>query len=145
MDSGKVRYRIGYTTGAFDMFHIGHLNLLERIKAMCGKLIVGISTDESMARLKGMSPVVPWEQRARIVGALECVDEVVPNAIVEHEVTWHKLKFDLFAIGEDWKGRMDNTERELGELGCDVIYLPRTEGISTTSLKERVSHYKTLA
>lgn len=119
------------TYGTFDLFHIGHLRLLERLSAMGDRLVVGVSTDEFNAG-KGKSTVVPYEDRAAIVGSIKGVDLVLPEEsweqkrldIVEHGV-------DVFVMGDDWAGKFD----DLSDL-CRVEYLPRTKGISTTGLKE---------
>ena len=107
------------TYGTFDLFHIGHLNILRRLKEQCDRLIVGVSTDE-FNEMKGKKPIVPFEQRIEIVRAIRYVDEAIPesnweqkrNDIEEHNV-------DAFAIGEDWKGKFDDLEDIV-----EVIYLP---------------------
>lgn len=124
------------TYGTFDLFHIGHLNILRRLKEQCDRLIVGVSTDE-FNEMKGKKPIVPFEQRIEIVRAIRYVDEAIPesnweqkrNDIKEHNV-------DAFAIGEDWKGKFDDLEDIV-----EVIYLPRTDGISTTELKRILSGF----
>lgn len=132
-------YKIGYTAGAFDMFHVGHLNILEKMKALCNKLIVGVSTDESMLKFKGFTPVIQLKERMRIVEALKCVDGIVTNAILEHDQTQIRLKFDVFIIGDDWKGRMDDVEDRLLKQGCDTIYLSRTPDVSTTEMRNIIN------
>ncbi|MBU3002094.1 adenylyltransferase/cytidyltransferase family protein [Paraglaciecola arctica] len=122
--------KIVMTYGTFDLFHIGHLNLLERLAELGDKLIVGVSTDE-FNQEKGKQCLYSYQERARIVGALKCVDKVIPENnwqqkqqdIIEHKV-------DLFGMGNDWQGKFDN----LQDL-CEVIYLSRTPTISTTQLK----------
>lgn len=121
------------TYGTFDLFHIGHLNLLKRLKDMGEYLIVGVSTDE-FNLLKGKKTVIKYEDRAKIVESIKFVDLVIP------EVSWeqkksdiNKFNVDVFAIGEDWKGKFD----ELNQY-CEVKYLPRTEGISSTELKKQL-------
>lgn len=118
------------TYGTFDLFHVGHLNLLERLSRMGERLIVGVSTDEFNER-KGKHTVIPYAERSRLVGAIRCVDRVIP------ETSWEQKRADIqrfhvttFGIGADWTGRFD----DLSDL-CKVVYLPRTEGISTTALK----------
>lgn len=124
------------TYGTFDMFHIGHLNLLETLAAMGQRVIVGVSTDEFNEK-KGKKILIPYEQRARIVKNIRFVDEVIP------ECSWEqkrddvvKYEVDIFAIGEDWKGEFDF----LSDL-CDVQYLPRTRDISTTELKKSLKNF----
>lgn len=125
--------KVVLTYGTFDLFHIGHLNLLRNLRRLGSKLIVGVSTDEFNA-LKGKKTVVPYEQRAQIVAATRYVDLVIPEHawdqkrrdIVEHGVV-------LFAMGDDWVGKFD----DLSDL-CEVLYLPRTKDVSTTELKQLV-------
>src|SRR5690554_5408326 len=118
------------TYGTFDMFHIGHLKLLRRLSEMGNKVIVAVSTDE-FNELKGKKTLIPYEQRAAIVEAIDCVDLVIPENSWEQKLVDVKAYgVDVFAIGEDWKGKFDFLE----EL-CEVVYLPRTKNISTTDLK----------
>lgn len=119
------------TYGTFDLFHIGHLNLLERLKVLGDRLVVGVSTDEFNA-IKGKKTVIPFKERARIVGALKVVDAVFP------EERWEQKRDDIirekatiFAMGDDWAGKFD----EFSDV-CQVVYIPRTEHISSTSLKD---------
>ncbi|MQR00796.1 adenylyltransferase/cytidyltransferase family protein [Glaciimonas soli] len=119
------------TYGTFDLFHIGHLNLLRNLKALGARLIVGISTDEFNS-LKGKKTIIPYEQRAQIVEATKFVDEVFPECCWEQKRTdITRLNVDIFAMGDDWIGKFD----DLSDL-CDVIYLPRTKDVSTTEIKK---------
>jgi len=121
------------TYGTFDMFHIGHLKLLERLSQLGDRLIVAVSSDE-FNELKGKKTIIPYEQRAKIVEAIKYVDMVIPEHHWEQKVKdIKKYNVDIFAMGHDWEGKFD----ELKEY-CEVIYLPRTEGISTTALKEQL-------
>lgn len=127
------RYNTVITYGTFDLFHIGHLNLLKRIKAMCNNLIVAVSTDE-FNLLKGKKCVIPFEQRFAIVEACKYVDKVIPeNGWEQKPLDIKKYNVDAFIMGSDWTGKFD----ELKEY-CDVVYLDRTEGISTTMLKNKL-------
>jgi len=122
------------TYGTFDMFHIGHLNLLKRLKEMGDYLIVGVSTDQFNA-IKGKKTIIPYEQRAAIVEAIKYVDLVIPEEKWEQkEEDIQKYNVDLFAMGNDWKGEFDYLKKY-----CDVVYLPRTDGISSTALKETLN------
>lgn len=122
------------TYGTFDMFHIGHLNLLRRLKEMGDTLIVAVSTDEFNEK-KGKKTLIPYEQRAKIVESIKYVDKVIPETSWEQKIDdIRKYEIDIFAIGDDWKGEFDFL-REY----CDVKYLERTEGISTTKLKKSLS------
>ncbi|HIM94406.1 MAG TPA: glycerol-3-phosphate cytidylyltransferase [Campylobacterales bacterium] len=121
------------TYGTYDMFHIGHLKLLKRLKSLGDKLIVAVSTDE-FNEIKGKKTIIPYEQRAEIVEAIKYVDMVIPENNWEQKVTdIKKYNVDIFSMGHDWEGKFD----ELKEY-CEVVYLPRTEGISTTVLKEQL-------
>ena len=95
---------IGYTTGVYDMFHIGHLNVIRRAKEQCDYLIVGVSTDELVQKEKNKTPVIPYEERAAIVAALRYVDEVVPQEEKNKLGAWEKYHFDKMFVGSDWKG-----------------------------------------
>jgi glycerol-3-phosphate cytidylyltransferase len=121
------------TYGTFDMFHIGHLKLLERLKELGNRLIVAVSTDE-FNEIKGKKTIIPYAQRAEIVGAIKYVDMVIPENSWEQKVKdIKKYNIDIFAMGHDWEGKFDELTKY-----CDVIYLQRTEGISTTVLKEQL-------
>ncbi len=124
------------TYGTFDMFHIGHLNLLRRIKEMGDELIVGVSTDEFNEE-KGKQTLIPYEQRAEIVKAIRYVDRVIPEERWDQKVEdIQRYDVDLFVIGDDWKGKFD----ELKDL-CEVRYLERTDNISTTRLKQSLEKF----
>jgi len=118
------------TYGTFDMFHIGHLKLIERIKLECDHLTVAVSTDE-FNTVKGKKTVIPFADRAAIVGSLRLVDQVIPENNWEQKVTdIEKNKIDLFVIGSDWSGKFDFLKSQ-----CQVLYLERTPGVSSTQLK----------
>lgn len=118
------------TYGTFDMFHIGHLNLLKRLKSLGDKLIVAVSSDE-FNEIKGKKTIIPYDQRASIVESIKYVDMVIPENNWKQKVDdIKKYNVDVFAMGHDWENKFD----ELEEF-CEVIYLPRTDGISTTQLK----------
>jgi len=124
------------TYGTFDMFHIGHLRLLNRLKDQCERLVVGVSTDE-FNHIKGKKTVIPFEQRAEIVRNIRCVDLVIPEKIWDqkiNDIAEHKI--DVFAMGDDWKGKFDDLSSH-----CEVMYLERTEGISTTGLKNSLKNF----
>ncbi len=124
------------TYGTFDMFHIGHLKLLKRLSEMGDRVIVAVSTDE-FNQGKGKKTLIPYDQRSQIVESIKYVDMVVPEESWEQKLTdVKKYNVDLFAIGEDWKGRFDFLE----EL-CEVVYLPRTKNISTTDLKKSLKRF----
>jgi glycerol-3-phosphate cytidylyltransferase len=124
------------TYGTFDLFHIGHLRLIERLAAMGDRLVVGVSTDEFNAA-KGKTSVVSYDDRADIVAAIKGVDLVIPEESWEQKVDDIKEHgVDVFVMGDDWRGRFDH----LSEL-CEVVYLPRTQGISSTAIKQMLSAF----
>ncbi|MCQ2471188.1 MAG: adenylyltransferase/cytidyltransferase family protein [Clostridia bacterium] len=136
----EKKYKIGYTTGVFDLLHTGHLNILENSKKICDKLIVAVCTDEYVKETKHITPIIPYEDRARMVAALKCVDEVVPMTYTDKLKAWEEYKFDVLISGDDWKGseRYQLTEKQFEPLGVDIYYLPYTKGISTTMIKKKI-------
>lgn len=123
--------KIVITYGTFDMFHIGHLRLLQRLKKLGDKLIVAVSTDEFNA-IKGKTTVIPFADRVEIVQNIKCVDEVIAENDWEQKVSdIQKYNVSIFAMGNDWEGKFDYLKE-----WCEVVYLPRTEGISTSYLKQ---------
>ena len=139
----KKKYKIGYTTGVFDMFHIGHLNILRRAKEQCDYLIVGVSTDELVRDYKNKTPIVPFEERKAIVDAIKYVDEVVPQTSMDKFEAWEKLHFNAIFHGDDWKGSTlyKEIEEKLSSVGVDMVFLPHTDGTSSTILSEKLSKY----
>ncbi len=129
---------IGYTTGVFDMFHIGHLNILRKSKELCDFLIVGVSTDELVQKEKNKTPVIPYEERAEIVSSIKYVDQVVAQENKNKKEAWEKYHFDKMFVGSDWKGtpQWKRFEEEFSPLGVEIVYLPHTDGISSTQLTE---------
>ena len=134
------KYKIGYTTGVFDMFHIGHLNILKRAKEMCDFLIVGVSTDEVVFEYKNKMPIIPFEERIKIVEAIRYVDKVVAQESMDKFSMWQKLKFDALFHGDDWKGSAmyKDLEFNLKKVGCDMVFLPHTDGISSSILRSTI-------
>ena len=124
------------TYGTFDMFHIGHLKLLRRLAGMGDQLIVAVSSDE-FNEIKGKKTLIPYEQRAAIVEAIDCVDLVIPEHSWEQKLEdVKKHNVDVFAIGNDWEGKFDFLKEY-----CEVVYLPRTKDISTTELKRSLKRF----
>ena len=127
------------TYGTFDMFHIGHLKLLQRLKDMADELIVAISTDE-FNRGKGKKVMIPYAQRAEIVENIKCVDKVIPEESWEQKlIDVQKYDIDIFAIGDDWTGEFDLLKEH-----CEVVYLARTKDISTTQLKKSLTNFMSI-
>lgn len=133
------KYKIGYTTGVFDMFHIGHLNILRRAKEQCDYLIVGVTTDELCFSRKNKYPIINQAERAEIVSAIKYVDEVVYQENMDKFCAVKEYGCDAVFVGSDWKGTPSwiEYEKQFNELGCDVVYLDYTDGISSTILREK--------
>ena len=129
---------IGYTTGVFDLFHIGHLNILQRAKEQCDYLIVGVSTDELVEQYKHKRPVISYEERSRIVEAIRYVDKVVPQVNRNKMEAWEQLHFDRMFVGDDWKGTplFNEMEEKFRPFGVEIVYFPYTNGTSSTFLKD---------
>lgn len=125
---------IGYTTGVFDMFHIGHLHLLKKAKNHCDYLIVGVSSDELVEEYKGKKPIIPFEHRVEIISALSYVDEVLIQSHRDKIKAYHDVGFDVMFVGDDWKGSelFKAIEKELAEFGSSVVYFEYTKEVSST-------------
>jgi glycerol-3-phosphate cytidylyltransferase len=132
------KYKIGYTTGVFDLFHIGHLNILRESKKRCELLIVGVSTDEVVMQYKKKKPIIPFAERVAIVEAIKYADKVVSQTTMDKMDAWKRLKFDALFHGDDWKGSplYDKYINEFAKVGVDIVFLPHTEGISSTIIAE---------
>lgn len=135
------KYKVGYTTGVFDMFHIGHLNIIKRAKEQCNYLIVGVSTDELVKEYKNKKPIIPFYERCEIVKALEYVDKVVAQENRDKFWAWKKLNFDVMFVGDDWKGKslFVEIEEEFKKVGVDIVYFPYTKDTSSTILREKLN------
>ncbi len=135
---------VGYTTGVFDMFHVGHLNLLARAREQCDRLIVGVSTDEVVLDYKKHAPIVPFAERVAIVKAIRYVDEVVLQTSMDKFAAWEKLRFNRLFHGNDWKGSAmyNEVEAKLKAVGVEVVYFPYTQGTSSTLLAERLRGWR---
>lgn len=131
---------IGYTTGVFDMFHIGHLNILRRAKEQCDYLIVGVTTDELCFKRKQKYPIICEADRMAIVQAIRYVDKVVPQIDMDKIRPVKENGVSVVFVGSDWKGTeaWNNYEKEFAKEGCKVVYLSHTDGISSTILRERI-------
>jgi glycerol-3-phosphate cytidylyltransferase len=130
--------KIGYTTGVFDLFHIGHLNILKRARLECDYLIVGITTDELAFSVKKKNPVIPFQERMEIIEAIKFVDEVVPQSTYDKFEAWNNLKFDRMFVGDDWKGTEEwiKIETIFSKKNVEIIYFPYTSHTSSSKLRE---------
>ncbi len=128
---------IGYTAGVYDMFHVGHLNLLTNAKGLCDKLVVGVTTDE-LAQYKGVKPTIPFEDRIRIIKALKCVDSAIPQKDMDKVKICKKLGASMLFVGDDWYDteKWKEYEKELAKINCKVVYFPYTEKISSSKLRK---------
>ena len=129
--------KIGYTTGVFDLFHIGHLNILKRARLECDYLIVGITSDELSLSAKNQKPVIPFQERMEIVESIKFVDEVVPQTNYDKMEAWNNLKFDMMFVGDDWKGtdQWNIIEKDFNQYGVEIVYFPYTSHTSSTILR----------
>lgn len=136
----EKKYKLGYTTGVFDMFHIGHLNILRRAKEQCEKLVVGVTTDELCFLRKHKYPIITENDRMAIVEAIRYVDSVVPQSDMEKIRPVKALGADVVFVGSDWKGTdaWNRYEKEFAEVGCAVVYLSHTDGISSSILRKKI-------
>lgn len=128
---------IGYTTGVFDLFHIGHLSMLRNAKSMCDKLIVGVTTDEAVA-YKNKKAVIPFRERFEIVNSIRYVDVTIPQENHDKFSAWKRLRFDMMFVGDDWfeTEAWEKYERQFSEAGVRIVYFPYTKGTSSTLINE---------
>lgn len=136
----EKKYKIGYTTGVFDLFHIGHLNILKRAKERCEYLIVGVSTDELVVEYKKKRPVISYDERKTIVEAIKYVDKVIPQYSLDKIEAWKEIQFDAIFHGDDWKGSdlYNEISEKFKSLGVDMVFLPHTDGVSSTEISTKI-------
>jgi glycerol-3-phosphate cytidylyltransferase len=136
-----VTRRVGYAAGAFDLFHIGHLNILKHAKSQCDHLIAGVVSDEMLRLTKGIDPVIPLAERLEIVRSIAYVDQVHAETVPDKLETWRELQFDVFFKGDDWRGTEKGLrlEREFAEVGVEVVYFPYTMTTSSTQLRQALA------
>jgi glycerol-3-phosphate cytidylyltransferase len=129
---------VGYTAGVYDLFHIGHLNILKNAKSLCDKLIVGVSTDELVKKYKKKTPIIPYEERVEIVRSIKHVDAVTPQETMNKYKVWEKLKFDLMIVGDDWfkTDKWKKFEKDFLKVGVKIIFFPHTKGTSSTLINQ---------
>lgn len=137
----KKKYKVGFTAGVYDMFHIGHLNLIKRAKEQCDYLIVGVNSDRLVEYYKNKSTVISESERREIVSNIRDVDKCVIMDNLDKIDAWKKFNFDVVFIGDDWKGseRWNKTEKELAKVNVKVEYLPYTGNVSSTILRHNYS------
>lgn len=131
------KYRIGYTQGVYDMFHVGHLNLINNAKQQCDYLIVGVNSDDLVKEYKNKIPVISEAERQKIVANIKAVDDCIIVSTLDKVQLWKEVKFDAIFIGDDWKDnpRWLKTKEDLKEYGVDVVFLPHTYGVCSTELR----------
>lgn len=130
--------RVGYVPGVYDMFHVGHLNILRNARLACDRLIAGVVSDERAAAAKGRTPIVPQAERLEIVSGIRYVDEAVLEDVAEKLEMWQRLRFDVIVKGDDWRGtpKGDKLEADFASVGVEVVYLPYTVHTSSTMLRQ---------
>lgn len=135
---------IGYTTGVFDLFHVGHLNIIKSAKGMCDKLIVGVSTDELVSQYKDKKTVIPFEERSEIIRNIHGVNCVVPQDNMDKFEAWEKFQFDVLIVGDDWYGsaKWKLIEEKLRSVNVRVFYLPYTKGTSSTKINQILDQHR---
>jgi len=135
-----TRFRVGYTSGVFDLFHIGHLTLLKNAKGLCDKLIVGVTVDELVA-YKNKRAVIPFEERLEIVRSIKYVDAAIPQYDMDKFEMWNKLSFDVMFVGDDWyrSDKWSQLEEKFGEVGVRIVYFPYTPGTSSTIINQTLT------
>ncbi|KOP72011.1 glycerol-3-phosphate cytidylyltransferase [Bacillus sp. FJAT-21945] len=134
---------LGYTTGVFDLFHIGHLNMLKNAKSMCDKLIVGVTTDE-LVSYKNKKAVIPFEERIEIVRNIKFVDAAIAQENMDKFEAWKKLKFDMMFVGEDWynSDKWNRYEEQFEEVNVRIVYFPYTKGTSSTLINDTLENLR---
>lgn len=138
------RFKVGYTTGVFDLFHVGHLNILKRAKSQCERLVVGVSTDELVATYKKNKPVIPFQERLAVVEAIRYVDEVVAQETMDKMDAWERIHYDALFHGDDWRNTpmYKEIESKLRAAGAELVYFPYTQGTSSTLLADLLNKLK---
>ena len=137
----EKKYKLGYTSGVYDMFHVGHLNILKRAKEQCEHLMVGVTTDMLCYERKGKNPIINQDDRISIVRAIKYVDKAIFQENMDKLDIVKKYNIDVVFVGSDWKGTeaWNEYEKQFKQFGCDVIYIDHTDGISSTILREKLN------
>jgi len=133
----------GYTTGVFDLFHVGHLRILERARENCDHLVVGVTTDELALQRKGRRPVIPFDERMAIVSAVRCVDQVVPQSSMDKMLAWRTYGFNKVFVGDDWRGTpaWAALELQFAQVGVEIVYFPYTAHTSSTLIRRILERF----
>jgi glycerol-3-phosphate cytidylyltransferase len=137
------RFRVGYTSGVFDLFHIGHLTLLKNAKGLCDKLIVGVTVDE-LVSYKNKRAVIPFEERLEIVRSIKYVDAAIPQYDMDKFEMWNKLSFDVMFVGDDWyrSDKWSQLEEKFADVGVRIVYFPYTPGTSSTIINQTLTELR---
>jgi glycerol-3-phosphate cytidylyltransferase len=139
--------RIGYAPGAFDLFHIGHLNLLREAKSRCDFLIAGVVADDVLVAHKGIRPVIPLSERLEIVRNIRCVDAALPATTNDKLAIWQDLRFDVLFKGDDWRvtEKGNRLERDFAAIGVEIVYFPYTKATSSSALRRALQNIDAMA
>ena len=134
---------IGYTTGVFDLFHVGHLNMLRNAKSLCDKLVVGVSTD-IVVKYKHKKPVIPFKERIKIVRSIKYVDVAIPQNSINKILAWNKIRYNVLFVGDDWYGdkKWKKFENILSTKKVKIIYFPYTKGTSSTLINKTLKRLR---
>jgi len=135
---------VGYTTGVFDLFHLGHLNILKNAREVCDELIVGVTTDELAFKLKNKHPIIPFDERIEILRSIRYVDQAVPQNEINEWGDWNRYKFDVILKGSDWEGsaKWNALQERFETVGVQVKFFPYTGSTSSTLIREILMTYK---
>ncbi len=140
----KKKLIIGYTTGVFDLFHIGHVKILQKAKSLCDKLIVGVSTDSLVKKYKNKKPIIPFSERVEVIKNNKCVDLVVSQNSLDKFKNWRRLKYDVMFVGDDWYAtkKWKDLDQEFRKLGVKIVYLPYTKKTSSTKINKILDDFR---
>ena len=140
----KKKIIIGYTTGVFDLFHIGHVKILQKAKSLCDKLIVGVSTDALVKKYKNKKPIIPFSERVEVIKNNKCVDLVVSQNSLDKFKNWRRLKYDVMFVGDDWYAtkKWRDLDQEFRKLGVKIVYLPYTKKTSSTKINKILDDFR---
>jgi glycerol-3-phosphate cytidylyltransferase len=135
---------VGYTSGVYDLFHIGHVRILKNAKAMCDRLIVGVSTDELVMEYKNKKPVIPFDERLEVVNSIRYVDLAVSQTSREKMDAWKHYKFDFMFVGDDWfeDSKWKSLEKEFSDVGVNIIFFPYTHSTSSTLINDTLKNLR---